>query len=63
MKLPINVSGVQEEDEEDVLDPEFNERVQGQPIPEIDLDRREEENIQDKSFSVIRRTKKWLRDR
>lgn len=37
MKLPINVSSVEEEEEgEDVLDPKFNERVQGQPIPEID---------------------------
>lgn len=36
MRLPINVSGVQEEIGEDVLDPEFNEKIQGQPIPEID---------------------------
>lgn len=36
MKLPINVSGVQEKTGEDILDPEFNKEVQEKPIPEID---------------------------
>lgn len=56
MKLLINVSGVQEEIGDYVLDPEFSEKIQGQPIPKIDWDRREEENIQARAFNVIRRT-------
>lgn len=45
------------------MDPEFNERIQKQPIPKIYWDRREEENIQTRTFNVIRRTEKWLKDR
>lgn len=36
LKLPMNVAEIQEEEGEDVLDPEFNQRVHEQPIPEID---------------------------
>lgn len=36
MKLPINVSGVQEEIGEYILDPEFNKEVQGKTIHKID---------------------------
>lgn len=63
MKLSMNIAGVHEEEGEDVLDPEFNIRIHKQPIPEIDWDRREEENIQSKTFNVIRRIEKWLRNR
>lgn len=43
---------------EDVLDSEFNERIQGKPVPEINWHRKEEESIQAKSFNVIRRIEK-----
>lgn len=45
MIILINVSGVQEDARDTVLDPELNKKVQGQPILEIDWDKKEDEKI------------------
>lgn len=56
MKLLINISEVQEDTREDILDPKFDTEVQGKPILEIDWDRKEDDSVQARTFNVIRRT-------
>lgn len=62
MGLSMNVSGVQEEGDEEVVDPEFDEKIQGHPIPKIDWSRKGDDSIQSRTFNVIRRIDKWLKD-
>lgn len=59
----MNISDVQEDEGKEVVDPEFNEKIQGQPILEFDSDRKVDDNIQVRTFNVIRYTQRWLKDR
>lgn len=45
MGLSMNVFDVQEDEGEEVVDPEFNEKIKGQPIQEVDWDRKGDDNI------------------
>lgn len=61
LRLPINTSGVLEDTEEDVLDPEFNTEIEGKPILEIDWNMKGDDSIQTRTFNVVRRIERWLR--
>lgn len=61
LRLPINTSCVLEFTEEDVLNPDFGTEIEGKPIPEIDWNKKEDDNIQTRTFNVVRRSKRWLR--
>lgn len=62
MRLPINISGVSEDTERNVLDPEFDIEIEGKPIPEIDWNKKEDDSIQTRTFNVVRRIERWLRN-
>lgn len=62
MKLPINISGVQEDTGEDILDPEFDIEVQRKLILEIDWNKKEDDNVQARTFNFVRIIDRWLRN-
>ena len=59
----MNIDGIQEVEDEKVLDSQHLERVRGLLILKVDLSKKEEDNMQFQTFNVIRRAKKWLRER
>lgn len=61
-QLKMNVTGVVDNGE-DLIDPQYAKKVQGSPIPEIEWDKKEEDQIQMRTFPVIRRTEQWLQKR
>lgn len=45
------------------MDPEFDTEIEGKPILEIDWDKKEDDSIQTRTFNVVKRTERWLRNR
>lgn len=56
----MNGSNVEEDDCE-LIDPQFINSRQKGVIPEVDWDKDEEDQIQERTFPIIRRIEKWLR--
>lgn len=58
--LKMNVANVEDDDSE-LIDHKFVDSRQKGVIPEVDWDKDEEDHIQARTFSVVRRTEQWLR--
>lgn len=58
----MKVFEITEERENAVRDPQYDEKVQGHPILEIDLEKYEEDQLRNMTFLVIRKNEKWLRE-
>lgn len=58
LKIPMDTRGV-ENDDEDVLDPQYTELVECVPILEIDWSKREEDDVRLRTHNVIKIIKNW----
>ena len=56
----MDVIGVGEDEHEEVVDPFYIKQVEVFPIPKLEWDLPEEEDLQDQTVPIIERSKKWL---
>lgn len=60
-ELKMNIDNVKD-DENELMDPRFVDDRQKGFILEVDWEKDEEDQIQTRTFPVIRRTERWLRE-
>ena len=57
----LNTHGLKDDDAEEVVDPFYIYQIECIPIPKIDYDRREEDDLLSHSMKMLIRTKNWLK--
>ena len=59
----MNIKGVEEDENEEVVDPFYTTWVEAFPLPELDWDLPEQHDLQPRNIPTIERTKNWLEDK
>ncbi len=57
----MKVSGIEEAENEEVLDPMYIEQVEVLPMPSLDWDKLEEEDLHARIVPILDRTRAWLK--
>ena len=61
--IELDTYGLKDDDSEEIVDQFYMDQVECMPIPEIDWEKREENDVYARSKDVIARTAKWIKSK
>lgn len=61
--VDLDTCGLKEEDSKKVIDPFYIDQIECIPIPKIDWERREEDDLFSCTKDVLARTKNWIKSK